>query len=187
MLLTSTETSLARPSRNFWPLLVLGIILAADSATALVFHMTWDQSELVFYIAAPLSALLVGIPAWVRFIILPAKVTPGRGALLGLVCSLIAHPVMWTLLLIISLFASGAGSMDLSLLLIIVFYSLLIAGWITTPIGAIAGALLAWLQISLTNSRQQRINRQALANRQREMSGIEPDQESADATKDPSL
>lgn len=173
MLLISTETLNRRPPRIFWPLLVLGIVLAAESATAFILNTILRQGFMAgantFYIAAPLAALLVGIPAWVRFLILPQKVTPGRGAALGAVCSLIAHPVMWISIWLIGLSQPGLFSGDAGMVVVVVFYSLLIGGWITTPIGAIAGALLAWLQIGLTNVPKQRISRQILANRRHEM------------------
>ena len=51
----------------FWPLLGLGIVLAADGSTALVLSTTvpWAKKSLsILYLAAPMAALLVGLPAW---------------------------------------------------------------------------------------------------------------------------
>src|SRR6185437_16047338 len=95
-----TETPAGPPSRIFWPLMVLVIVLAADLAAFCIIHL-WGASLFVwtsFYLAAPAAALLVGIPAWHRFIIVPGRVTIGRGIAIGAFGSIIAHPVMWLLL-----------------------------------------------------------------------------------------
>lgn len=170
----SIERAVAWPPRIFWPLLGLGIVLAADGATALVFHTTaaWASTHsLTLYLAAPLAALLVGIPAWLHFIVKPRQVTIKRGLLLGIVCSVIAHPVMWMLLFLSAPFLpSTALSLSFSLLLFEVIYSLIYGGWATTLIAALTGTLLILLQRTLTRAQQQRVSQVAQASLWRELS-----------------
>jgi len=173
-----TEISSARPPQIFWPLLVLGIVLAADGATALVLHTTaqWPSPSLpIFYAPAPVAALLVGIPAWLHFIVTPGRATIKRGLLVGIVSSITAHPIMWLLISIPGLFTPQAAA-ALALpyyLLLVTFFSLIYGGWATTFVGATAGVLLIFLQRTLTRAQQQRASREAEAIQERELSKVE--------------
>lgn len=176
------EISSSKPPRIFWPLLGLGIVLAADGATALILHTTvqWaSDSRLtfylpipVFYLAASMAALLVGIPAWFYFIMTPKCATIRRGLLVGIIGSITAHPIMWMLLCIPALFMPQAGAL-LVLLPLEIVYSLIYGGWATTSIGALAGVLLIHLQRTLTRAQQQRVSRETKALQWREMSNAD--------------
>lgn len=150
-----------RPSAIFWPLLELGIVLAADGATALTFRalgpgMYSNFSSL--YLAAPIAALLVGLPAWFHCVVVPNCTTIRRGVLVGVISSLIAHPVMWLLLSLIASFVpQPAGSFfSFSMFPFVSVYSLIYGGWVTTPIGALAGMLLIILQRALMPAHRRR-------------------------------
>lgn len=151
MSFTHVERASVKPPRIFWPLLGLFIVLAADGATALVLHTTaqWASISLpILYLAAPVAALLAGIPAWFYFIGTPRCATIRRGLLAGIVSSIIAHPILAMLLGILALFMPQTGHSPLFLLLFpqVTIFSLLSGGWATTPIGALAGVLLISLQ-----------------------------------------
>lgn len=157
-----TETPSGPPSRIFWPLMALVIVLAADLAAFFICRLLqaamfeWNP----FYIAAPAAALLVGIPAWHRFVIVPGRATIGRGIAIGAFGSIIAHPVMWMLLQ--SFAPPMAGfSQDWTLVVVYILSGLLVGGWITTPLGILAGMLLIRLQRALTPVGQPQVSQQA--------------------------
>lgn len=156
-----------RPPALFWPLLGLGIVLAADGATALVFRALGPGAESnlsLLYLAAPIAALLVGLPACFHFIVAPHCTTIRQEVLVSVGCSLAAHPVMWLLLPLMAFFAlqSGSGLFSLSLFPAVSLYSLIYGGRATTPIGALAGALFLILQraalLPATLKRRERMN-----------------------------
>lgn len=157
-----TETPAGPPPRIFWPLLVLIIVLVADTATLFVLRLLgypslqWNS----FYLAAPAAALLVGIPAWYRFVVIPRRVTIGRGIAIGAVGSIIAHPVMWILLALFTPSMAGLSQIW-PLLAVYILYGLILGGWITTPLGVLSGVLLIHLQRRLTRASPPQVSRQA--------------------------
>ena len=171
------ERASVRPPRIFWPLLGLGIVLAAEGATALILHTTapWASDRLpILYLVAPVAALLVGIPAWFRFIVTPGCTTIRRGLLVGIVGSIIAHPVMWMLLYFPALFMPRTvPSLSFSFLLLEILFSLIYGGWATTSVGALTGLLFIHLQRTLTRAQQQQVSREAKAIQWREMSNAD--------------
>lgn len=177
---THVEKASAKPPRIFWPLLGLGIVLAADGATALIFHalgLGANSNLSILYLAAPVAALLVGIPAGFHFIVVPNCTTIRRGLLTGIVSSIIAHPVMWMFLWILALFTPQAIiTLSLPNLLLEILFSLIYGGWATTPIGALAGLLFIVLQRALMRTQQQRVDREAEAIQWREMSSADASQ-----------
>lgn len=130
------EMSSARPPRIFWSLLILAIVLAAETAAALAYHAISDQdmsNGMVFYIAAPLAALLVGLPSWWFYVVEPRRATVLRGFTVGALGSLV------TLLLVGMLFGPFW------------YIAVFLAGWATTPIGGTAGIILVYFQRTLTH------------------------------------
>ncbi len=171
----NVELSSMRPPRLFWPLLAVGIIIFAEIPTifALMLMGSISGGYVFFYIAAPLAALLVGLPAWYRWIVMAQRATIKRGLLIGVVCSICAHPVMWVPVL----FAQPWSQTGQSPVLLIVeapfmaCFSLILVGWITIPFGALAGVLLICLQRALTYAWQPPAIRKAQASRRRERKG----------------
>lgn len=156
-----------RPPKIFWLVLPLGIALAAF-ITANIVLLLFNLPELsILSLAASLGALVVGIPAWYQFIMLPRHATIRRGIAVGAIGSIIVHPVMWMLAYLLAkqtVFGTGDTS-----LMVWAILSLLYAGWITTPCGALTGVVLVSLQRCLTYVTQTGINRSAEALQQREM------------------
>ena len=151
-------------------LLVVGIgaALAAWGAAflALTFFSTlpyargverhWPDVGL-FYCAAALASLLLSPLFWWRFIIRPAHLTLGRGILVGMLVSLVAHPLTWFLAMatasfigrqtvLLLLIPSSNPLLQLLESLVISLWSLLYVGWITMLVGGLVGGLLALLQ-----------------------------------------
>ena len=161
-----TERRDDRPPKIFWLLLPLGIALAAFITAKIVF-LVYPYDWPVFILAAPLSALVVGIPAWYQFIVLPRRATIRHGIMVGAIGSIIVHPVMWMFVYLSAMQrvfgARGTSPMEWA------FLSLFYTGCITTPFGALAGGLLVYLQRAVTSVAQTRINQRAEAMRQREM------------------
>lgn len=159
-----------RPRRAFWPLLVLGIVLASEAATIcslscilLLYHLLYPWEGyvpsldlfLIFVGIAPLVGLLVGLPTWYLVIELPGRATTHRGVVYGVLSSLIAHPLMWMSLSVLSAILSGGGigtalSEDIQSVILYSLFSLIFVGWITIPIGGCAGHLLIRLREKLT-------------------------------------
>ncbi len=166
-----------RSRRAFWPLLVLGIVLASEVATIcslsciLLLYYLLSLLEghvpslsdvgssldlfLIFVGIAPLVGLLVGLPTWYLVIELPGRATIHRGVVYGVLSSLIAHPLMWMSLSVFSAILSGGGigtalSEDIQFVILCSLFSLIFVGWITIPIGGCAGHLLIRLRQKLT-------------------------------------
>ena len=157
------------PPRMFLPFLSLGILLASESAAAPVVifmvHSPAFNLELsgavAFMVGVALAALLVGLLAWWLFVVKPRHATIPRGILIGAIGSILAHPVMWVIIGFIAILADPSHDY-LGFVPIETIGSLILVGWFTTPIGAGAGALLIWLQRTLT-SYAQHDNRKAEA------------------------
>lgn len=154
------EMSYVPPPRVFWPLLGLGIVLASEAATVIVLWMFQTTNSLIasinFY--AILAALLAGLPTWWLFIVKPRHATIRRGILVGALGSIIAHPILWMFMLVDELRLGSPDNIFLVPLIILdgPILSLIAVGWITTPIGAIAGGLLIYLQRAMTHYWQRR-------------------------------
>jgi hypothetical protein len=158
-----TNISTRRIAKAFYPLLVIGMILASEIAAICSINFIYRdistswQSWSTFLIAAPLAALLVGLPAWWLYVIQAENITIKRGIIVGCLSSIAAHPVMWTIVSVSDFLwhtfthqlNPGLFS-NMGILLPTILISLLYTGWITTIVGGIAGALLICLQRALT-------------------------------------
>lgn len=107
-------------------------------------------------IAAALAAGLLGALCWRLLVGAATTRLLQRGAIAGALTGALAHPLTWYLL-ILYFYATGAqsslgeptlnpiegvpGSLVLSL------GSLLVVGWLTVPLGALCGALLAYVRL----------------------------------------
>lgn len=113
-----------------------------------------------FYCAAALASLLLGPLFWWRFIIRAGHLTLGRGILVGVLVSLVAHPLTWFLATDTYIAAASLSRRQTDLLLLILsnplgqlvqsldfsLLSLLYVGWITSLVGGVVGGLLALVQ-----------------------------------------
>jgi hypothetical protein len=142
------------PPWFFWPLLSLGIALSAFVTAAFVSLLFHLPPVFVLSVDATLAALVVGLPAWYWCIVLPRRATLQRGTAVGAIGSLFAYPVMWMFAGFIGRQAVF-GTVDVvPLVPLWTFLGWLYAGWITTPLGAVAGWLLVSLQRALTSAVQ---------------------------------
>src|SRR5438874_1603110 len=64
-------------------------------------EMHWPEVGL-FYLAAALASLLLGPLFWWCLIIQPRHLTLGRGILVGILGSLVAHPLTWFLAMVVA-------------------------------------------------------------------------------------
>lgn len=108
----------------------------------------------LLYVAAPLAALLIGPLFWWRFLLKPNRLTLQRGIAVGLLGSVVAHPLTWYLAnLLAFLLGRPTGGMgvlvmnpllDLVGCLVIAPFSLLYAGWLTALLGGVIGGSFTW-------------------------------------------
>ncbi len=151
------DATSARPPVIFWPLLAVGIALSAFGAATGVLHLFWRlplYRPSVLELDATLAALMVGLPAWYWYIVLPRRATLSRGIMVGAVGSLLAYPVMWVFAALNGRQAVfGAGDI-LASIETYTIWSWVYVGWLTTPVGALAGGLLVSLQHVLTSAGQ---------------------------------
>lgn len=111
----------------------------------------WLELPWQFYATAAFSGLLLGPSLWWRFIIKPCQLTVKRGVWVGILGSILAHPLTWFLLTLLSLFIEGFTPENIASKLAWGFFflpliSLITVGWLTTLIGGLAGAIVANLQ-----------------------------------------
>jgi uncharacterized BrkB/YihY/UPF0761 family membrane protein len=105
------------------------------------------------YFGAALAALLSGLFFWWLFILRRRRLTLWRAAWAGVVSSLVAHPLTWLFTLGLSLLMGEAAYWGLppapSVDTVLLYgggyaaYSLILAGWFTTPLGGLAGVAVA--------------------------------------------
>lgn len=114
----------------------------------------WGNGWELFAVAAPLGAFLSGLGMW--RLIVAVRPSKGRGLLAGFLAGLVAHWVCWYLLMLLHwlgfiFFGTGTSSLGeppvnpLQALwgaAAFSFFSLLLCGWITGPVGAGIGYVL---------------------------------------------
>jgi hypothetical protein len=152
---------------NPWPTLLLvgcsaalaGVCAALLSLlfVSMTFHsiVSGGPTIMLFSLAAALSAALLGPLLWWLLIIRPDQLTLGRGILVGILGSLVAHPLTWFLFMVTTSWAHATFNLDigspspndpegfLSVIVFLSIYSLFLVGWLTTLIGGGVGAVLA--------------------------------------------
>lgn len=153
-----------QPSDTWYTLLCVGMgaALAGFSAAflALNTHFTMPSDKEFFYVAAALASLLIGPLFWWLFIIKPHRITLRRGIIIGMLGSVVAHPLTWFLAELM-VYSTGRstwmGSTLVNPPLVALFgslvysvFSLVYVGWFTTLLGAIAGGVLIYAQRTCT-------------------------------------
>lgn len=123
--------------------LACATLIVRDSAGE-GWHVLGYTAGLAALLLAALARYLVAVPG--------EGLTPRRGAALGALVTLLAHPLAWYLAILHhSLFGepSSLGDAPLGVTdvpwssFVFAFWSLLLTGWWTIPLGAGLGALLA--------------------------------------------
>lgn len=125
---------------------------------ALGFKASWsDVRDL--YLGVIGACVLVGLLYERARAVTSQPLSVGGGALFGVLCSALAHPLMWFFALLINaltadptVFIGLAWQHQFPIPVAVVyeaivfaFYSLIYVGWITGLVGGCVGALLAWL------------------------------------------
>lgn len=131
---------------------VAGFAVALSVVHNPVLRLFVFSPEATPYLTA-LAAFLVGGPCWWLIVERPRRPTRGRGAVVGLLTGLLAHPVMWTLVFASEDPATFTDPAELLtprfwdglLLSVLVFtlYSLPTVGVLTVVLGIVAGLALA--------------------------------------------
>lgn len=145
---------------QFWAWLA-SLVAAAGAAgvfIALAGPETTSLDPIITWWSVSLAAFLAMLVAWHRLVNRAPRPAAWRGALAGLLTSLVAYPLSFYLQFAYSLLAEGPGSLSWNdILLAVLAYpwlfgllGWLIAGWITTPLGILMGALLGYLQNRLS-------------------------------------
>jgi hypothetical protein len=173
----SSELSNVSPPKVFWLLLSIGIILASEIAAICSIIVSFLPSYIQnlarppflsfvgslspLLVTSPFAGLLVGLPCWWLLIERPKRATIRRGVVLGALSSIVAHPLMWTLLTMLSPILGGGwttGSGLLQNIQYVIFFSLMgliYVGWITAAVGGVAGALLIRLRRVLSDNQKE--------------------------------
>jgi hypothetical protein len=109
---------------------------------------------LILLFATPVSAFLIAAILWTLFITISEKTTVWRGVLIGVLTGILSHPFAWfiaSVFLYLTNAASSLGERTLNPLeaifgsLLFSVFSLLFLGWLTIPIGALIGGILAYV------------------------------------------
>jgi hypothetical protein len=171
----SSESSNISPPKVFWPLLSIGIILTSEIAaicSIIVFFLpsyiqdlarppslSFVRSLSPFLVTPPFAGLLVSLPCWWLLIEKPKYATIRRGVVVGVLSSIIAHPLMWTLVTALSPILGGGWAVSglLQNIQRVVLFSLgglIYVGWITAAVGGVAGALLIQLRRVLSDNQK---------------------------------
>ena len=131
------------PDRSYAHRAALAFALAASLAFALVTRAD-VLADPFMALSAALSGALVGAPLW--HLLARGPVSLRRGALIGVATGLIANLPFW-LLYMLSKMARGRETWSLTTLLgaplLFGVMGAVFTSWITAPVGAVAGAILA--------------------------------------------
>ena len=102
-------------------------------------------------ISSGLATFAVGLVLWRRLCAAARATSPRRGALVGALTGLLAHPLAWYFLILFNYLFGGPNSLGDQPLnpleglwgcFVFAFWSIFLTGWFTIPAGAITGWLL---------------------------------------------
>jgi hypothetical protein len=143
---TESDARMGRKRRLVWSL-SFGV---AGLASALVFvHEPVGKGWQMLPYAAGIASLLA---AWLTWGLMRPMTSARRGALTGAVIGLLSHPPAWYLAILWHYLVGARSStgdepldpiMGITGSLVFSFWSLLLTGWLTIPVGAVLGVVLA--------------------------------------------
>ncbi len=173
----SSALSNVSPPKVFWLLLSIGIILASEIAAICSIIVAFlpsytanlDRPPFLSFVGSvspmlvisPFAGLLVGLPCWWLLIERPKRVTIGCGVVLGALSSVVAHPLMWMLLTMLSPILGEGWTIGSDLhqhIQYVILFSLIglvYVGWITAVVGGVVGALLIRLRRVLSDNQKE--------------------------------
>lgn len=125
---------------------------------AIGFKASWSDTR-DLYLGVVGACGLVGLLYWRALTSQLQPLAVGSGVLLGVLCSVLAHPLMWFIALLINnLTADPSGFIGINWhfqlptplaemveTMFFMFYGLFYVGWITSLVGGCVGAALAWV------------------------------------------
>ena len=137
----------------------VGIAGLAFSLAAFIFSLLLlsgvGEDWYTMLYAAPLAAFLSGFFGWGILVIVSKRVTLWKGVGAGALIGLIAHPLTWYFAILFFYFSGARSSLGEPTLnpveglwasLLYSLLSWLFVGWLTVPIGAAIGGILAYIQ-----------------------------------------
>ena len=110
------------------------------------------EGWMVLVVPAGLSAFLVGAGLWRLLVVTRQRIRWWHGTLTGALTGLLAHPVCWYLMILYLYLSDTKSSLGEDTLgpldgvggaFAFSFWSLLLFGWLTAPVGAIIGLIRA--------------------------------------------
>ncbi|QLH82695.1 hypothetical protein [Halosimplex pelagicum] len=127
-----------------------GVVFAASAAVFVVPWFGWPSvsgGDGSLALASLLAAGIVGAASWLGV----ERYAGGRpilgGAAAGVLTGVLAHPVAWFLGPILDLEVQAGGSVFLTPFMSV--YSLLFVGWLTVPLGAVAGLVTGVVRVAV--------------------------------------
>jgi hypothetical protein len=125
---------------------------------AMGFNASWSDLR-ALYLGVVVACAVVGLLYWRALAAASHPLSVWGGALFGVLCSALAHPLIWPIALLINeLTADPTVFIGLEwqrqfpfpfavayAAIFFPFYSLIYVGWITGLVGGCVGALVAWL------------------------------------------
>jgi hypothetical protein len=135
----------------------LGAALAAAVSAYVGVHLAVPippADSWLFYLSAPIAALVIGpLFCWL-FLLKPNRLGVRRGIVVGVVGSVVAHPLTWFLANLVAFLTGmptgGMGILvmnpllDLLGCLVVAPFSLLYVGWLTALLGGAMGGSFIW-------------------------------------------
>lgn len=129
------------------------LFIAAFVCCVVIFGAAPDRDWIVMIFTAPLSAAIIGVSAWAALTSLGKSVKMWKGIMVGILAGSVSHFFAWYLSIIFlylqksvmtSLGEPTVGPVEgIWASLLMSFFSLAVLGWLTIPIGAVVGALVA--------------------------------------------
>lgn len=127
----------------------LAFALAGFICTYLFLKDALGDWRVMFY-AAPLAAFLCGVIGWGMLVVRSRSVRRRRGLWVGALVGLVSHPLAWYGSILYFYLAGEPGVLNplegVWASLVYTLLSLVFVGWLTVPVGAITGGLLAYAQ-----------------------------------------
>ncbi len=145
----------ASPGTKPLPAWAAGLAFGVAGASSAVFVLWYARGTgwWLIPVGATLSAFLCGVFSWRVFSSRNGDISYLRAGLAGALAGVVSHPVTWYLAILLSLVTGVTGYGEMRVLgpgdglwasLVFSFWSLLLAGWITVPLGAVTGIGVLW-------------------------------------------
>ncbi|GCE51256.1 hypothetical protein EI42_03413 [Thermosporothrix hazakensis] len=138
------------PPRLFWVFGSLFVVIMAELCLVLAHLLVFPVllENMFFPVIVVLAALIAWAPMWWAGMVRSAHRTIWEGLLFGVLISFLAYRILF-LIVVISVLPSAIGKHfidEMVFMALIMCTGILWTGWITLPLGGLAGILLTLLQ-----------------------------------------